>query len=87
MPTIEDPQTKEIREIEAQKEYMLKLIMEENAQIRDMEDEMGKLIKENQQNTQLVIVPLNIISLVTIPTTRTSTSMTTQEQTTDSISK
>jgi len=41
-------QEKEVGEKESQKEYMLRLIMERNAQIRDMEEKMNKLIKEEE---------------------------------------
>ena len=45
LPAIEDSQTKEVGETESHKEEMLKLIMEQNAQIREMDAEMEKLIK------------------------------------------
>jgi hypothetical protein len=37
LPTIEDSQAKEVAETEGHKEEMLKLNMEQNAQIREME--------------------------------------------------
>ena len=46
LPTTEYSQEKEVDEIEGHKEEMLKVIMEQNAQIREMEAEMDKLIKE-----------------------------------------
>jgi hypothetical protein len=50
LPAIEDSQTKEVAKTESHKEEMLNLIMEQNAQIREMEEEMDKLIKEKEQN-------------------------------------
>jgi len=50
LPSIEDSQTKEVAKTENHKEEMLNLIMEQNAQIREMEAEMDKLIKEKEQN-------------------------------------
>jgi hypothetical protein len=44
----EDPQAKEMAETEGQKEEMLKLIMEQNAQIKEMEVELDKLVKEKE---------------------------------------
>jgi hypothetical protein len=46
LPTTEDSQTKEVDETKSQKEEMLNLIMEKNAQMREMEADMDKLIKE-----------------------------------------
>jgi hypothetical protein len=50
LPTTEDSQTKEVAETERQKEEMLKLIMEQNEHIREMEAEMDKLAKEKEKN-------------------------------------
>jgi hypothetical protein len=44
----EDSQTKEMAETEGQKEEMLKLIMEQNAQIKEMETELERLVKEKE---------------------------------------
>jgi hypothetical protein len=46
LPYTEDSQAKEVVETEGHKEEVLKLIMEHNAQIREMEVEMDKMIKE-----------------------------------------
>ena len=62
---------------------MLKFTMEQNIQIRNMETEMDKLIKEKEQNAQLAMVPLDAVPLTTIPTTGTSTSTTPPAQPTD----
>jgi hypothetical protein len=39
---------KEIAETEGEKDEMLKLIMEQNAQLKEMEDEMENLVKEKE---------------------------------------
>jgi predicted transcriptional regulator with HTH domain len=48
LPPIEDSQTMEIAEMEREKDEMLKLIMEQNAQLKEMEAEMEKLVKEKE---------------------------------------
>ena len=45
-------------ETEGHKEKILKLIMEHNAQIREMEEEMDKSIKEKEQSVQMAIIPM-----------------------------
>jgi len=42
----EDPMTKDIEETKTQKYDMIKLIMEQNPQIKQMEEKMEKLVKE-----------------------------------------
>jgi hypothetical protein len=59
----EDSQAKEAAETEAHKEEMMKLIMEHNAQIRDMEADMDKLIKDKEQSVQMAIIPLEAVPL------------------------
>jgi hypothetical protein len=46
LPATEDSQAKEIAESEGHKEEMLKLIMEQNTQIKEIEAELDKLLKE-----------------------------------------
>jgi hypothetical protein len=46
-PTV-DSQAKEIVKIEGEKDEMLKLIMEQNAQLKEMEFEMENLVKEKE---------------------------------------
>jgi len=58
---IEDPLTKEIEKNEAQKADMLKLIIEKNIRIRQMEVEMEKMIKEKEESQNIAIVPLDAI--------------------------
>jgi hypothetical protein len=45
LPPTEDSQAKEIAEKEGEKDEMLKLLMEQNAQLKEMEAEMEKLLK------------------------------------------
>ena len=66
---------------------MLKLIMEKNAQIREMEAQMDKMIKEKEKNAQLSIVPLDPVPLIEIRTTEFSTSTSTPTQTSDASDK
>jgi len=63
-----------VAETEGKKDEMLKLIMEQNAQIREMEAEMDKLIKEKEQNVYMSINPLEVVPLKGIRTEKTSTS-------------
>lgn len=42
---MEDPQAKELEEMEKQKEDMFRIVIELNNQIRDMEIELEKLLK------------------------------------------
>jgi len=37
--------------------------MEQNAQIREMEEEMDKSIKEKEQSVQMAIIPLETVPL------------------------
>jgi len=52
-----------VAETECHKEEILKLIMEQNAQIREMEEEMDKSIKEKEQSVHMAIIPLETIPL------------------------
>jgi hypothetical protein len=87
LPT-EDSQVKEIAEKEGEKDEMLKLLMEQNAQLKEMEAEMDRLIKEKEQMKPMEFIPLisipisgaSTIALTTIPST---TSVTPPEGTTD----
>jgi hypothetical protein len=87
LPATKDSQTKEVAETESQKEEMLKLIMDQNAHIREMEAEMDKLIKEKEMNAQLAMVPLDAVPLTGIRTTKVSTSTSTPTQTSDASDK
>jgi hypothetical protein len=70
---IEDSQAKEVVETKGHKEEMLNLIMEKNAQIREMEAEIDKLRKEKEQNVQMSMIPLEAVPLTGIRTTEAST--------------
>jgi DNA-binding transcriptional MerR regulator len=48
LPPTEDSQAKEIVETEGEKEEMLKLIMEQNAHLKEMEAKLEKLLKEKE---------------------------------------
>jgi len=56
-------------ETEDHKEDMLKLIMEQNAQIMEMGEEMDKMIKEKEKNVQLAMISLVAVPLKGIRTT------------------
>jgi hypothetical protein len=74
--TTEDPHAKEMAETEGHKEEMLKLIMEQNDQIKEMEAEMEMLVKEKEQNVPMAVIPLNAFPIIGTNTT-TTTSVTT----------
>jgi hypothetical protein len=73
-PTI-DSRAKEIAETKGEKYEILKLIMEQNAQLKEMEVEMEKLVKEKEHSKPMEVIPLSavplsvvsIVSLVEIP--------------------
>lgn len=72
----EDPQAKELGETELQKEEILKILVEQSAQIKGMETNMDKLVKEKEQSSQLAVVPLGAVPIsyllqTGIPTTTT----------------
>jgi hypothetical protein len=71
----EDPQAKEMAETEGHKEEMLKLIMEQNAHIKEMEAELDKLVKEKEKNVPMEIIPLDAVPITgtSIATTTTTT--------------
>jgi hypothetical protein len=76
-PPTEDSQAKEIAEAENEKEELLKLIMQQNAQLREMEAELEKLLKEKEQSTPMEVIPLSAVpitkfSTTTMPTTTTA---------------
>jgi hypothetical protein len=73
LPTTEDSQVKEMDESEGHKEDMLKLIMEQNEEIREIEDELDKLVKEKEQSVQMVFIPLEAFPLTGVSTTVATT--------------
>jgi hypothetical protein len=73
----EDSQAKEIAEAENEKEELLNLIMQQNAQIKEMEAELERLLKQKEQSTPMEFIPLNSFPLteastVVVPTTTTT---------------
>jgi hypothetical protein len=64
---------KEMAESEGHKEEMLKLIMEQNAQIKEMEAELDKLVKEKEQSVPMIVIPLEVVPLTGVSTTSTAT--------------
>ena len=73
MSTTEDSLTKDIEENEAQKAKMMKLIMEQSAQLKKMETKMEKLVKEKEKATELSTIPLDVVPIVVIPTATPTT--------------
>jgi hypothetical protein len=73
LPPIEDSQAKEIVETEGEKDEMLKMIMEQNAQLKEIEEELEKIVKEKEQ-----LKPMEVIPLSAVPLTGVSTSSTTK---------
>jgi hypothetical protein len=74
----EDSQAKEIVEIEGEKEELLKLIMEKNAQIKEMEAELERLVKEKEQEIPMEVIPLSVVPLTGVSTKTISTTTTTK---------
>jgi chromosome segregation ATPase len=64
LPPTVDSQEKEIVETEGEKDEMLKLIMEHNAQLKEMEAEMEKLVKEKEQLKPMEFIPLSAVPLL-----------------------
>lgn len=80
LPTTEDPHAKELGETQLQKYEMLKLLVQQSAQIKEMEAEMDKMIKEKEHSSQLTMVPLDAVPIVSllqtgIPTIATTSGM------------
>jgi hypothetical protein len=69
MPPIEDSQAKEIAETEGGKDEILKLITKQNAQLKEMEAELEKLVKEKEQSKPMEVIPLSAVPLIGVSTT------------------
>jgi hypothetical protein len=69
---MEDAQTKEIAKIEGEKDEMLKLIMEYNTQLKEMEAELERLVKEKEKSTPMEVIPLSTVPLTGVSTTSTT---------------
>jgi hypothetical protein len=59
-------------ETEGHKEEMLKLIMEQNAQIKEMEVELEKLVKEKEQSVPMTVIPLQAVPITGVSTVSTT---------------
>jgi hypothetical protein len=57
-PPTEDSQAKEVVEAKNKKEELLKLIMQQNTQLKEMEIELEKLLKEKEQMKPMEFIPL-----------------------------
>jgi hypothetical protein len=77
-PPTEDSQAKEVAEAENEKEELLKLIMQQNAQLREMEIELEKLLKEKEQMTPMEVIPLSAVPIAEVSTTAVPTTTTTE---------
>jgi hypothetical protein len=69
LPPTGDSQAKEIEKKEGEKDEMLKLLMEQNAQLKEMKDEMEKLVKEKEQMKPMEVIPLNSIPILGVSIT------------------
>jgi predicted RNase H-like nuclease (RuvC/YqgF family) len=69
LPPTEDPRAKEIAEKEGENDEMLKLLMEQNAQLKEMEAEMERLLKEKEQAKPMEGIPLSAIPIAGLSTT------------------
>jgi hypothetical protein len=69
LPPTEDSQAKEIAEKEGEKDEMLRLVMEKNAQLKEMESEMERLLKEKEQMNPMEGIPLSAIPIAGLSTT------------------
>ena len=53
---------------EGHKEEMLKLIMEQNSQIKEMGDELEKLVKVKEQSVPMTVIPLQAVHIIVVST-------------------
>jgi hypothetical protein len=88
LPPTEDSQVKEIAKKEGEKDEMLKMLMEQNAQLKEMEAEMQKLIKGKEQLKPMEVIPLSVIpisgvSTVSVIEIPSATPLTSQDKTTN----
>jgi hypothetical protein len=68
LPPTEDPQMKEIAEREGENDEMLRLLMDQSAQLREMEAEMEKLLKEKEQMKTVEGITLSAIPIAGLST-------------------
>jgi hypothetical protein len=55
---------------------MLKLIMEQNAQIKEMETKLKRLVKEKEQTEPMEVIALSAVPLTVVSTATASTTTT-----------
>lgn len=67
MPTTHDPLTKEIEETKSQRVDMMKLIIEQSLQIKQMEENMEKMIQEKDKATQMANTTMETLPISTLP--------------------
>jgi hypothetical protein len=72
LPPTEYEKAKEIAEIEGEKDEMLRLIMEQNARLKEMEAELERLLKEKEQSNPMEFIPLIAVPLIGVSTTSTT---------------
>ena len=82
LPSTKDPLNKDIEENVTQKADMMKLIIYQNVQIKQMEIEMEIMIKEKEQSQRVAIVPLDAIPITQVPAIGTNTVATSSTQAT-----
>ena len=58
---------KGIEENESQKSDLMNLILEQSSQIKKMEIEMEKLLKEKEEATRVALIPLEVVPILSIP--------------------
>lgn len=63
MPATEDPLSKGIEEDESHKAELMKLVVEQSSQIKHMENEMEKLLKEKEEATRVALIPLEAVPI------------------------
>jgi len=68
-PPTKDAQPKDIAKTKGENDEMLKLIMEENAQLKEMEAELEKLLKYKEQSKPMEFIPLSATPLIGVSTT------------------
>jgi hypothetical protein len=73
LPPTEDPQMKEIAEREGEKDEILRLLMDQSAQLREMEAKMEKLLKEKEQTKTVEGITLSAIPIAGLSTTTVTT--------------
>lgn len=76
MPATHNPLTKEIEEIESQKDDMVKVIVEQSLQIKQMEAEMEKMVQEKEKAAWMESTTIEALPLIAHPITTPSSAAT-----------